>query len=58
MPNAFTVERTEQGSVVLLALDGYLDAHTAPQFEKAIEREYNYALLFGTFYGKCVRHDF
>lgn len=40
MPNAFTVERTEQGSVVVLALDGYLDAHTAPQFEKAIQDEH------------------
>ena len=40
MPNAFNVERTEQGSVVVLALDGYLDAHTAPQFEKAIQEEH------------------
>ena len=40
MPNAFTVERTEKGSVVVLALDGYLDAHTAPQFEKAIQEEH------------------
>ena len=35
--NAFAVERTEQNGVVILALDGYLDAHTAPQFEKAIQ---------------------
>ena len=40
MPNAFTVERTEKGSVVVLALDGYLDAHTAPLFEKAIQEEH------------------
>ncbi len=40
MPNAFTVERTEQNGVVILALDGYLDAHTAPQFEKAIQDEH------------------
>ena len=25
----------------ILALDGYLDAHTAPQFEKAVEDEFN-----------------
>ena len=25
----------------VLALDGYLDAHTAPQFEKAVEDEFN-----------------
>lgn len=24
-----------------MALDGYLDAHTAPQFEKAVEEEYD-----------------
>ncbi|MBY0505632.1 MAG: STAS domain-containing protein [Bryobacteraceae bacterium] len=40
MPNAFGVERTEKDGVVLLALDGYLDAHTAPQFEKAIQEEH------------------
>ncbi len=41
MPNAFTVERTEQDGAVVLALDGYLDAHTAPQFEKAIQDEHS-----------------
>jgi len=40
VPNAFSVERIEQGDVVVLALDGYLDAHTAPQFEKAIQDEH------------------
>ena len=40
MPNAFTVLRTEKEGVVVLSLDGYLDAHTAPQFEKAIQDEH------------------
>jgi anti-sigma B factor antagonist len=35
----FQVERTEQGGAVVLALDGFLDAHTAPQFENAISDE-------------------
>jgi anti-sigma B factor antagonist len=35
----FRVERTEQGGAVVLALDGFLDAHTAPQFENAISDE-------------------
>ena len=40
MPNAFTVVRSEKEGVVVLSLDGYLDAHTAPQFEKAIQDEH------------------
>jgi anti-sigma B factor antagonist len=40
VPNAFSVQRSELGDVVILALDGYLDAHTAPQFEKAIQDEH------------------
>ena len=40
MANAFAVNRSEQGDVVVLALEGYLDAHTAPQFEKAIQEEH------------------
>jgi anti-sigma B factor antagonist len=40
VPNAFTVARTEEADVVILALDGYLDAHTAPVFEKAIQDEH------------------
>jgi anti-sigma B factor antagonist len=35
----FRIERTEQGGAVVLALDGFLDAHTAPQFENAISDE-------------------
>ncbi|MCC6368788.1 MAG: STAS domain-containing protein [Bryobacterales bacterium] len=33
------MQATQQEGVSVLALDGFLDAHTAPQFEEAIERE-------------------
>jgi anti-sigma B factor antagonist len=36
----FQIERSAQGAIHILALDGYLDAHTAPQFEKAIQDEF------------------
>lgn len=39
MANAFSVERTMQDGLVVLSLDGFLDAHTAPQFEAAIQKE-------------------
>jgi anti-sigma B factor antagonist len=35
----FRIERSELGGAVVLALDGFLDAHTAPEFENAISRE-------------------
>jgi anti-sigma B factor antagonist len=38
--NAFNLTRSKQGDVIVLALEGYLDAHTAPQFERAIEAEF------------------
>ena len=41
MANAFTLNRTEREGVVVLSLEGYLDAHTAPQFERAIETEFS-----------------
>jgi len=34
--NDFSVTRRDVGSVSVLALNGYLDAHTAPDLEKAI----------------------
>lgn len=40
MANSFTVGRSREGEIAVLSLHGYLDAHTAPQFEKAIEQEY------------------
>ena len=39
MSTNFRIERSELGGVVVLALDGFLDAHTAPQFENAISTE-------------------
>ena len=40
MATHFQIERSEQEGVRVLALDGFLDAHTAPQFEKAIQEEF------------------
>ena len=39
MPNPFALERSMQDDISLIRLEGYLDAHTAPQFERAIEDE-------------------
>ena len=39
MANNFQIDRSEDSGVRILALDGYLDAHTAPQFENAIHDE-------------------
>jgi anti-sigma B factor antagonist len=36
---SFTVERKQSGDLTILAVNGYLDAHTAPDFEKAIQGE-------------------
>lgn len=39
MPHPFLIHRSSQGDVTVLALEGYLDAHTAPEFERALEAE-------------------
>lgn len=39
MATNFQIERRNQGAVRVLALNGYLDAHTAPHFENAIQEE-------------------
>lgn len=41
MPNPFSVARSASGAAetVVLALDGFLDAYTAPSFEKAVQAE-------------------
>jgi anti-sigma B factor antagonist len=39
--NPFNLIRFEQEGIVVLGLEGYLDAHTAPQFERAIETEFS-----------------
>lgn len=40
MANPFAIGRSMQEGKSILALEGYLDAHTAPQFEKAVEEEF------------------
>jgi anti-sigma B factor antagonist len=40
LANAFSVGRSKEGEFSILSLHGYLDAHTAPQFEKAIQEEF------------------
>lgn len=37
MPSNFQIEQAPNGEAHVLSLAGFLDAHTAPQFEKAIE---------------------
>lgn len=41
MANPFAIAKSTLDGLSVLALDGYLDAHTAPQFEKAVEEEYS-----------------
>jgi anti-sigma B factor antagonist len=41
LASTFTVGRSQEGDVSVLALNGYLDAHTAPQFEKVIQEEFD-----------------
>jgi anti-sigma B factor antagonist len=41
LANSFMVARSQDGGISILCLDGYLDAHTAPQFEKMIQEEYD-----------------
>jgi anti-sigma B factor antagonist len=39
MANPLTLQRSQQGDVTVLTVDGFLDAHTAPQFERALQDE-------------------
>ena len=39
MPNPFNVSTRQQNGISIIALDGFVDAHTAPQFEAAIQTE-------------------
>lgn len=39
MANPFSVTRTTQDGLTILSLEGYLDAHTAPEFEQTIQTE-------------------
>ena len=39
MANPFAVTRSSEGDLTVLALEGFLDAHTAPEFENAVQNE-------------------
>ncbi|MCB1057348.1 MAG: STAS domain-containing protein [Acidobacteria bacterium] len=39
MPEPFVITRAVHGEIVVLALAGFLDAHTAPRFETAVQSE-------------------
>lgn len=39
MANSFSIQAFDHGDITVLALDGFLDAHTAPEFEEAIQKE-------------------
>ncbi len=39
MPNPFAIQTSECDGVTVIALDGFLDAHTAPQFEGIVQSE-------------------
>lgn len=41
MPNPFAIHKSHQDDIVILNIEGYLDAHTAPQFEETIQAEVN-----------------
>lgn len=41
MANSFSVGKSREGDISVLSLQGYLDAHTAPQFEKIIQEEFD-----------------
>ena len=39
MPNPFALHKSQQDGLSLITVEGFLDAHTAPHFEKAIQTE-------------------
>lgn len=40
MANPFSIHKSTEGKLSVLALEGYLDAHTAPEFEKTVQSEF------------------
>ena len=38
MAQSFSVRRSEEGDVTVLEIGGFLDAHTAPEFEEAVQQ--------------------
>lgn len=39
MPNPFALQTTQQEGLSIITLEGFVDAHTAPQFESAVQTE-------------------
>ena len=39
MPNPFAVSTTQSNGIAIITLDGFVDAHTAPQFEAEIQSQ-------------------
>src|SRR5437763_14676923 len=39
MATPFTIQRSSEDDLTILSLEGYLDAHTAPIFENAVQEE-------------------
>ncbi len=39
MATSFSIRRATQDGLTILSLDGFLDAHTAPEFETAMQQE-------------------
>ncbi|MCL4813114.1 MAG: STAS domain-containing protein [Vicinamibacteraceae bacterium] len=39
MPHPFVVHPSSEGDLTVLGLEGYLDAHTAPEFERAVQEQ-------------------
>lgn len=37
MPNPFTIKKETRDDLTIIELEGYLDAHTAPQFEQEVQ---------------------
>lgn len=39
MATPFAIQHSLQDNLAILSLEGYLDAHTAPEFENAVQKE-------------------
>ncbi len=39
MPNPFAIKTVHSDGIAIITLEGYVDAHTAPQFENAVQAE-------------------
>ena len=39
MPNPFAIQTSQQEGLSIISLEGFVDAHTAPQFESAMQAE-------------------